>query len=154
MNFVYGNAGSPEVNRFLADFVSCGIFGHPGGFKDFGTLGVLKGSELIAGVVYYDWDQDAGVIQISAYATDERWMTRPVLTELFAIAFDQLRCQLVVIRVSENNQRMISIARRLGFDEYLIPRLGGRHESQYIFTLTDEAFASRAWNRQRAKEAH
>lgn len=140
IGFVYGNREAPGLNQCIGDFVSGLIFGHPGGFKDFGTLGVVDGDDLIAGVVYYDWDPEAGVIQLSAAATSKRWLSRRVLHQMFSIPFDQFGCQLVVLRVDVTNEGMVSIARRYGFDEYRIPRMGGRRKDQFLFTLTDDAW--------------
>lgn len=44
---------------------------------------------------------------------------------------------MVVLRVSERNAGMISIAERFGFTRHRIPRLRGRDEAEIIFTLTD-----------------
>lgn len=128
----------PEMNDAIADFVSMQIFGKPGCFRDYGAMGVFEDQSLIAGVVFYDWDQDAGVMQLSAASTSKRWLTRNVLRAMFAAPFDLYGCQMIVLRVSPNNETMIRIARRYGFNAYLIPRLGGRHEDQILFTLTDD----------------
>lgn len=128
----------PEMNTAIAEFVSVRLFNKPGCFRDYGAMGVFEDQSLIAGVVFYDWDQDAGVMQLSAASISKRWLTRNVMRSMFSAPFEMYGCQMIVLRVSSGNEPMIRIARRYGFDEYLIPRLGGRHEDQILFTLTDD----------------
>lgn len=128
----------PELNDAVADFVSVLIFGTPGGFQNYGTMAVFDDGKLIAGVVFYDWDKDSGVMQLSAASSSKRWLTRTVLHDMFAHPFVTFGCQMIVLRVAPENEQMADIARRYGFSEYLIPRLGGRDKDQILFTLTDD----------------
>lgn len=116
------------------------------------ALAVFDGEELIAVVIYHDWNPEAGVIEISAASTSKRWLTRKVLHEIFAYPFDRLEYQMVVARVSPNNQTdngrgTTRIFRAYGFDEYRIPRLRGRNEDEIIFTLTDDKWRSKSMER-------
>lgn len=40
---------------------------------------------------------------------------------MFGYPFDEIDCQMAVLRVSEENAGMVSIARRFGFTSYRIP---------------------------------
>jgi RimJ/RimL family protein N-acetyltransferase len=111
-------------------------------FGECQALGILIGGELIAGVVFQNWNPKAGTIEISAAATDSRWMTRKSLQRIFGYVFDGAGCQLCILQVSEANERMRSIARRLGFTEHVIPRLFGRQTGGVVCTLTAEQWAS------------
>jgi RimJ/RimL family protein N-acetyltransferase len=76
------------------------------------------------------------------------WINRTVMNAAFSgVAFGLLGCQMVVLRVSERNRPMIRIARHIGFSEVKIPRLRGRDEAEYIFTLTDDAWRSSRFHR-------
>lgn len=110
-------------------------------FGECQALGFLIDGELIAGVVFQNWDPRAATIEISAAATDSRWMTRKSLQRIFGYVFSDAGCQLCILQVAESNGRMRSIARRLGFTEYLIPRLFGREADGAIYTLTAEQWA-------------
>jgi len=48
--------------------------------------------------------------------------------------------------VSERNTGMVEIAQRFGFQGTLIPRLRGRTESEWIFTLTDDDWRASRWS--------
>ena len=122
------------------------------------ALAVFDGSALIAVVIYHNWDPEAGVIEISAAATSKRWLTRKVLHEIFAYPFERLEYQMVVARVSPNNQTKSGrgttrIFRSFGFDEYRIPRLRGRDEDEIIFTLTDDQWRSKTMEKACGKSA-
>jgi RimJ/RimL family protein N-acetyltransferase len=122
-----------EVAEFVAQHADI-----PLGFANYKAIGVVRDDALIAGVVYSNWAPQHGVIEMSAAASSPKWLLGDTLHEIFAYPFEQIGCQMVVLRVSEKNKRMIRIAKRFGFNSYLIPRLRGRDEGEYIFTLTDE----------------
>lgn len=132
MDLLYGH------NEAVAAWVAAHIPGCERGFDKPVAIGVLDGERLIGGTCFHNYNPEAGVIEMSSAGTSARWLSRPMLKAIFGYVFDQLACQLVVMRVSERNERMIGIARKFGFDGYLIPRLRGRDEAEWIFTLTDE----------------
>lgn len=146
MKIIWGGAGNPATNQMVADFVSCHIEGCERGFSAFTTMGVIDNDTLVAGVVFHNYAPEAGVIELSAASTSRRWLTRPVLKAMFGYPLDEIGCQMLLLRVSENNTGMIAIARRFGFDSYRIPRLRGRDEAEIIFTLTDTDWRTHAVN--------
>lgn len=103
-------------------------------------MAVFDESTLIAGVVYSDWHPEYGTIEMSAGATSRRWFQAHIIRASFAFPFDLLGAQMVVWSVGENNARMQSIARRLGLSEVFVPRLRGRNEGAYLFTMTEDAW--------------
>lgn len=103
-------------------------------------MAVVEGGELIAGVVYHNVDPDAGVIEMSAGATDRRWLRPAIIRRMFGIAFDVLGCQMAILRVAADNSNMCSIARRFGFSETIIPRMCGRDRDGALFCMTDDAW--------------
>lgn len=112
------------------------------------ALAVFDDEELVAVVIYSNWDPEAGVIEINAASISKRWLTREVLREIFAYPFDRLGYQLVVARVSpsnhsENGRGTTRIFRSFGFSEYRIPRLRGRDEDEIIFTLSDDQWRAK-----------
>ncbi len=132
MNLLYGH------NDVVAAWVAAHIPGCERGFDRPVAIGVLDGERLIGGTVFHNYQPEAGVIEMSSAGASPRWLSRPMLKAIFGYVFDQIACQMVVMRVSERNERMIGIARKFGFDGTLIPRLRGRDEAEWIFTLTDE----------------
>ena len=132
MDLLYGH------NEAVAAWVAAHIPGCERGFDRPVSIGVIEGERLIGGTVFHNWNPEAGVIEMSSAGTSPRWLGRKMLKAIFGYVFDQIDCQIVVMRVSERNSRMIEIAKRFGFKGYLIPRLRGRDEAEWIFTLTDD----------------
>lgn len=122
-------------------------------FGECQALGFLIDGELVAGVIFQNWNPRSGTIEISAGATDPRWMARKSLQRIFGYVFDDAGCQLCVLQVSERNDRMRSIARRLGFDEIIVPRLFGRDTGGAIYTLTSEQWAASPIRSARVEQA-
>lgn len=140
-------------DKEVAEFVSHTIDGPDRGFLNSKAIGVVRDDNLVAGVVYHNWSPEAGVIEMSAAATDPKWLLGPTLHEIFAYPFEQIGCQMIVLRVSENNKRMCRIAERFGFHGHLIPRLRGRNENEFIFTLTVEDWRNTGQERKRNGQA-
>ena len=132
MDLLYGHSEA------VAAWVAANIPGCERGFDRPVAIGVVENERLIGGTVFHNYQPEAGVIEMSSAGTDPRWLSRKMLKAIFGYVFDQIGSQMVVMRVSERNARMVGIARKFGFDGYLIPRLRGRDEAEWIFTLTDE----------------
>ncbi len=127
---------TPQVVRFVADQIGWdGDFGHCVG------LGFLGPGGIEAGFVYHDYQPDFGTIEITG--ASKGWIgTRGKLRAVFGYPFDQLGCQMCLARTQ--NPRAARIWKRLGAQEYRIPRLFGRGTEGTILTLTQEAWG--AWN--------
>jgi RimJ/RimL family protein N-acetyltransferase len=143
----WGGPDTPEINKGIARFVASHIPGCLRGFSEHVTMGVVEGETLLAGVVFHNFQPESGVIELSAASTSKRWLTRPVLKAMFSYPFDQLECQMVVLRVSERNAPMIRIGKAYGFQDFVIPRLRGRDEAEVLLTLTDNDWRKNRFNR-------
>jgi len=132
VNLLYGH------DKQVADFVARTVPGLERGFGPCKTIGVVNDGNLVAGLVYHNWNPEHGVIEISGSALDPHWLTRPILREMFDYPFNRCGCQLVVMRVSPHNKRLHRQLKAYGFKSYKIPRLRGRDESEIIFTLADD----------------
>jgi RimJ/RimL family protein N-acetyltransferase len=130
----------PEANMMVADMVSMGCFGRYGGFDKFSTMAVTVDERLVGGTVFHNWSEDAGVMELSSFSSNSRWLTRHVINCMMYFPFNIMQCQCVVMRVSEHNHRMKRIAERFGFSGTYIPRLRGRNEGEFIYTLTDDTW--------------
>lgn len=138
MNLLYGH--DEVVAGFVAQILPAGA-GFVRGFGKCKAIGVIdKDGRLVGGVVFHNWHPEAGVMEVSAASIDPRWMAGTIHRRVFAYPFDQAGCQLIVLKVRADNERMASMARRIGFDAHLIPRMYGRESDGFIFTLTDDAW--------------
>ena len=140
-------------NEEVAAWVAAHIPGCDRGFGTCTAIGVVDDGELIGGTVFHNWTPETGVIEMSSAAVSPRWLHPKMLRAIFAYPFEQLGCQMVVLRVSERNERMIGIANRFGFTGHLIPRLRGREEAEWIFTLTDDAWREHRFARSKHGQA-
>jgi hypothetical protein len=140
---LYGH--SEAVAAFVAALLDM-----PRGFGECQAIGFLDAAgRLEAGVVYHNWCPEAGVIEITAASTHRRWVTRARLRTIFGYPFDGIGCQLLVARTDEHNMAR-RIFRSLGADEFRIPRLRGRHEAEYLITLTAETWREGRFNGQKS----
>ena len=146
MTPVYFRPDDP-INAMVGDFVSMQCFGEPDGFDRYCSMGVFDRGELVAGTVYHNWHTDHGTIELSSASLNARWLTRPVVGAMFAMAFNGIGARLCVLRVSEHNSDMRGIARRFGFEETVIPRVRGPQEAECIYTLSASDWAAHRMNR-------
>lgn len=108
------------------------------GFGNCTAIGVAENGDLIGGTVFHQYSPEAGVIEMSSAAVSPRWLAPKMIRAIFGYVFDQIGCQAVVMRVHENNTRMVRIAQKFGFDGHLLPRLSGRDAGLWVFILTEE----------------
>lgn len=111
------------------------------------AFGTFDGDRLLGGVVFHNFYPEEGVVEMTAASVDSRWLTKHMIRAMFGYAFNVLCAQVVVLRVSETNQRMVNIAKRFGFDLCTIPRLRGRDEAEVVCTFTDDQWLSSPFNR-------
>lgn len=111
------------------------------------AFGNFSGNKLIGGVVFHNYYPNEGVVEMSAASIDPLWLSRKMIRSMFNYAFGVLGCQMVVLRVSENNSQMLNISNRFGFKGYLIPRLRGRNEAEWVLTYTDDQWRDSPFNR-------
>ena len=132
------------LSKWVADLI------WPGKLRDFGncqTMAVFEDGELIAGMVYHNYEPEAGVIEISGAGTSKRWLTRQTLRKMFAYPFEECGCQAVVMRCDPEDAALRRMLTAYGFELYVIPRLRGRDKDENVFLLTDDAWASNKFNR-------
>lgn len=128
-----------DVSEFVARRL-----GFARGFDDCAAIGF--GDPIVAGVVYHNWNPEAGTIELSAASSRRDWLNKRNLGVIFEYPFRQLGCQMCVARIAEGNSVARRIWRALGADEFVIPRLRGRDEGEAIYTLTQEAWDERKPN--------
>ena len=131
----------PDINAGAGRWASDRIWGRPDGFRDFASLTVLRDGQPVAAIILHNWQPEAGVIEISA-AGEGYWQTRRVVNEVMAMCFDTMGCQMVMMRNSAKDEATCQNSRRLGFSGVLLPRMRGRDEDEWLFTLTEEAWKS------------
>lgn len=121
----------------VAEWVAAHIDSCSRGFGECRSAGVVKDGKIIGGVVYHNWCPEFETIELSAAAIDRRWLTRSVVHDLLAYPFGF--CQMIFAQHKVTNPAR-AIWRKLGADEYVIPRLHGRNTIAAIATLTKEAW--------------
>lgn len=134
IELVYGQ--TDIVARFVAAAMKDPAFNR--GFGNCTAIGVAENGDLIGGTVFHDYTPEAGVIEMSSAAVSPRWLQPKMIRAIFEYVFDQLQCQAVVMRVKESNRRMVRIAQKFGFRGVLLPRLAGRDEGLWLFTMFDD----------------
>ena len=111
----------------------------PGCERSFGPCVAMSvGTPTVGAVVFHNYSPEFGVMEMSAAADSPRWLSRPVLRAMHSYIFNDAGCQLAVMRVSEQNERMLRIAAAYGYQAHRIPRLRGRNEAEIVLTLTDD----------------
>jgi len=139
LEFVYDH--DKEISQFVAQFAPPS----GGGFGRCKTIGVIDGEgRLIAGIVYFNYDPNAAVIEFGAAAIEPCWFNRMTHRRMFEYPFIQCGCQMLFARVRANNELLLSQLARLNFNLTAVPRMYGRDEDGVLCTLTDDQWLDSA----------
>ena len=143
LEYIYGYDG--VVGAFVARLIPHCQRGFGFNIK---TTGVVDGGDLVAGIVYHEWNPDAGTIQISAAALPgEPWLSRETLRRMFEYPFLECKCQMVVQLIPADDERQQYMMARFGYSLIPMPRMLGRNRDGVVATLTFEDWLENKFNR-------
>ena len=133
IEFIYDH--DEDITQFVAQLAPP-IGGAFGRCK---TIGVIDGEgKLIAGLIYFNYDPTAEVIELGMASTSPRWFTRATFRRMFEYPFVECGCQMLYARVRAENERLLSELARLNFNLTMVPRMYGRSEDGVLCTYTDD----------------
>lgn len=137
-------AGYDDLVRFLTER----IWGDDRKMSLGTVMAVLDEDTVKAVVLFHNYEPEAGVIEISGASDSRRWLSRPLLKEMFGYAFIQSKCQAVIARIDPENNQLARIFKAYGFTRHDIPRLRGRDKPESIFVLTDDTWAANGFHKE------
>lgn len=143
LNYAYGY--DETVAKFVAGLIPA-VRGR--GFGNCTTIGIVEGNMLIAGLVYHEFNPDAGTIEISGAAVPGHyWLTRETLKRMYQYPFLGCRCQMVVQRVPAEDERQLRMMAVFGYSFIRIPRALGRDRDGVLCLLTYEDWCGNKFNK-------
>lgn len=145
--FVWAGTDTPELNDALAQWLASRIDGVDTFQPPYTTLGLFENNQPFAVVLFNNWHPKEGVVEMHGASDSKRWLTRRSIKEMFGYVFNQLGCQMALMRVSERNKVLHRILHAYGFESHFISRLRGRDEGEFIFTLTDDDWRSNRFHK-------
>ena len=145
LRYIYGQ------DELVADFVArskiaSGFAKYAGYPKNARAIGIANSdNELIAGLVYFNFNPEAETIEFSVEALPrkmlkERWLTPTTLAVMFQYPFLHCGCQMLITRTSARAVHVHRMLEAMNFELTVIARAGGRNEDGVIATLTDDAW--------------
>jgi hypothetical protein len=142
LDYVYGH------EALVSSFVSVRMpTGRGRGFGNCRTIGVIENGTLIAGLVYHNFDPEAGTIEISAAALPGKpWMSRETIKRMFQYPFLGCHCQMIINRVDADDERQLFQLARYGYLFTRLVRGLGRDKDLMVCTLTREAWEANKFN--------
>lgn len=86
------------------------------GASQYEAIGLEENGELIAGVVYDSYEENARIASYCA-GVGKRWLTREFLWAMFDYPFNQLNVNVIINTVSTDNKESMRFTEHLGFKE-------------------------------------
>lgn len=112
------------------------------------TIGVLNDKDhLVAGLVYNNYDAQAGLIEMSGASIDPHWLQRETIARMYRYPFVQLGVQMLVQRTPIENERLLRQLAVYNYTFIKVPRMFGRGKDGVLCLLTYEDWASNRFNR-------
>lgn len=141
---IYGH--DDVVRGFVASLIpACRDRGLPDNSVGIGVIDDF--GNLVGGMVYHGYDPDARVIEMSGAALPgSGWLTRHTLLELYNYPFMTLGCQMTVMRVLADNERLLRQLAAYNYSFIRVPRLMGRYKDAVLCLLTQEAWEANKFN--------
>ncbi len=99
----------------------------------------------VGGIVWHGWRPGYRGIELTAAATDPRWLTRSIVREVFAYPFLTLDCVRVTTFTPASNRRALKLNAKLGFQHEGVVRLGYGDEDAVIMGLLCEEWLVGRW---------
>lgn len=122
----------PKDHFRIARFVSK-LVGGSANFGDCAAIGIERNGEIIAGVIYNNWN---GVnVHATIAGKDRTWLTREFLGFMFRYPFLQTGVERVTCCVEEANIDSQRLAERLGFKLEAVLEKAGRTGDLLIYRL-------------------
>lgn len=117
-------------------FVEKGLWDNKQKFGECASIGFAnKKNGLVAGIVYHNYEPQNQVIEISAFSSQRKWLTKKYVKLIFAYPFEQLNLRLVVARCDEDNYRVRKIWKTLGASEAILPEMRGENKNEVVLLL-------------------
>lgn len=146
---VYDSEENGYICKAAAQYISDACLDR--GFGACQAVGFIRDENLIGGVVYHNYDPEAGTIEISAGIDPAYRLTRGEWQDIFDAPFVKMNCQMFYFKVSKKNKRLRETLKRMGCTEYIIPRMLGRTQAQSILTMSDEAWYASPYSKRPKK---
>ena len=134
-----------DQDELVADFVArskiaSGFTKRASFPKNMRAIGIAnEDNELIAGIVYFNYNPEAGTIEMSIEALPkQRWLTRETLAIMFQYPFLHCNCQMLMTKTLARSKHVLRMLKAMNFTLIRIPRSGGRNEDGFICLLTYE----------------
>ena len=145
LDYVYGHDAT--VAHFVAQLIPA-LQGRdfPPSARAFGVIDAQ--GRLIAGMVFHNYDPGAGVIEMSGAALPGvQWLSRGTLQRMYVYPFVELGCQMVLMRISARDRRLLRQLQALNYQCIEIPRLMGRDHDAMVCLLTRERWIASKFQR-------
>jgi RimJ/RimL family protein N-acetyltransferase len=106
-------------------------------FINYEAIGIEKDGELIAGVVYDGFEENARCT-MSCAGVGKRWLNRQFLWIAFDYPFNQLNVKVIINTVSSSNKDSIIFTEHCGFKEQARIKGGASDGDLIIYALYKE----------------
>jgi hypothetical protein len=143
LSYLYGH--DALVAQFVAQLVPHCHRGFPPEARGIGVLN--ESGVLIGGLVYHNYDDDSGLIELTGAAIDPHWLMRGTIERMYRYPFITCGCQMLVQRTPIENERLL---RQLAVYDYTfikVPRMFGRGKDGVLCLLTAEDWANNRFNK-------
>lgn len=124
---------SDEIAAWVADRIP-----HANAFSGpYTAIGVVSGDNLLAGVVFHEYQPDYGNIQVSMAADSPMWARPEIIAELLAYPFGQLRCWMLYTLIPHDNAPALKVNEHIGVKrKTVVPHYFGRKRHAVVCQMT------------------
>ena len=110
------------------------------------TIGFLYNDELVGGVVYHNYIENACIEISVGTKTPKVFTSRQLMYEVFSYPFLQLKVKTLVAKIAETNEESIKFTEKFGYSYAGYIRYGCNETAgAIIYDLTKEEWLNQKW---------
>lgn len=125
-----------RVAKFVAENIKF-VNGHP--YENYQAIGLEKDGDIVCGVVYTDYSESDGDLQLHIAATTPKWCTKNNMRMFLDYPFNQLNCRRVTTKAAGDNPRILKFMDGTGFTrEGVLRQAFGRKVDAILYGMLKE----------------
>lgn len=102
--------------------------------------------KLIAAVIFHDWQESAGTMQVSCASISPHWASHNVISGLLDYAFNTNKARKLWMAIPHTSENVVKFNKHLGFKQEAVLRYHfSKNQHAVILSMLDHEYRNGRW---------